>query len=95
MKSFGPKEFRISCKKKSAILAIFRKGPGRLCPDIFALKNPSQDLKNYFCFGFLVMLEGKIRETLFNAQSGKIKVWQMFESTATFPCKSVNKTVAF
>ncbi len=33
------------------------------------LKNPSQDLKNSFCFGFffefLAMLEGKIREGQF------------------------------
>ena len=48
---------------KSAILAISQKGPGRPCPVSAALKNPSQDFKNYFCFGFyelLAMLEGKI-----------------------------------
>ena len=54
--------------------------------------------KNIFVLGsyeFLVMLEGKIRETPFKVQSGKIKVCQMFESTAPFPCKSVKETVAF
>ena len=48
---------------KSAILAIFKKGPGWPCPVSVALKNPSQDFKNSFCFGFyelLAMLEGKI-----------------------------------
>ena len=55
---------------KGAILAIFQKGPGWPCPDISALKNPSRDFKNYFCFGlgfyeFLVMLEGKIRDPIF------------------------------
>ena len=50
---------------KSAILAIFQTGLGWLCPVGSALKNPSQDFKNYFCFGFLAMLEGKIRASPF------------------------------
>ena len=82
MKSFGKKNFML--RSKSAFLAIFQKGPGLPCPDSSALKNLSQDFKKSFCLGFyefLVMLEGKIRETLYNAQSGKIKVCQMFEST--------------
>ena len=41
----------------SVILAIFQTG----CLVSTALKNPSLDFKNYFCFGFefLAMLEGK------------------------------------
>ena len=35
---------------KSAILAIFQRGPG--WPSA-AFKNPPLDLKNYFCFRFL------------------------------------------
>ena len=35
---------------KSAILAIFQNGLGCLCPFSPALNNPSQELKNYFCF---------------------------------------------
>ena len=35
---------------KSAILAIFQNGLGWLCPVSAALKNPSQEFKNYFCF---------------------------------------------
>ena len=53
---------------KSAILAIFQKGPGWPCPDSAALKNPSQEFKFFFELGadeFLVMLEGKIREAPF------------------------------
>ena len=53
---------------KSDILAIFQKGLGWPCPDSAALKNPSQDFKNSFCFGFLwvpSVLEGKIRVTPF------------------------------
>ena len=38
---------------KSAILAIFQRGPGWPCPVSTALKNPSWDFKNYFCFRFL------------------------------------------
>ena len=48
---------------KSAILAIFQRGPGWPCAVSAALKNPSVDLKNSFCIGadeFLAMLEGKI-----------------------------------
>ena len=33
---------------KSAILAIFQNGLGWLCPVSAALKNPSQEFKNYF-----------------------------------------------
>ena len=36
---------------KSAILAIFPRGLGWPCPVSAALKNPSVDLKNYFCIG--------------------------------------------
>jgi len=36
---------------KSAILAIFQDGLGWLCPVSAALKNPSQEFKNSFCFG--------------------------------------------
>ena len=35
---------------ESAILAIFQNGLGLLCPVGAALKNPSQEFKNYFCF---------------------------------------------
>ena len=39
------------------------------------LKNPSLDLKNSFCFEFLAMLKGQIRECLFfMVQSDEIKV---------------------
>ena len=38
---------------KSAILAFFQNELGWLCPVNAALKNPSQDFKNSFCFGFL------------------------------------------
>ena len=37
---------------KSAILAIFQNGLGRLYPGSAALKNPLQELENYFCFGW-------------------------------------------
>ena len=50
---------------KSAILAIFQNGLGWLCPVSAALKNPSQESKNYFCFGenlFLERLKGKSRK---------------------------------
>ena len=40
-------------KLPAAVLAIFQKEPGWPCPVIMALKNPSLDFKNYFCFGFL------------------------------------------
>ena len=54
---------------KSAILAIFQKGPGWPWPVSAALKNPSQDLqKTHFVLGsyeFLAMLEGKIRVSPF------------------------------
>ena len=36
---------------KSAILAIFQNGLGWLFPVSVALKNPSQEFKNSFCFG--------------------------------------------
>jgi hypothetical protein len=38
---------------KSAILAIFQKEPGGPCPVSKALKNPSLDFKNYFCYVFI------------------------------------------
>ena len=38
---------------KSAILAIFLNGPRWPCPVSVTIKNPSQELKNSFCFGFL------------------------------------------
>jgi hypothetical protein len=38
---------------KSANLATFQTGPEWPCPISAALKNPSLDFKNYFCFGFL------------------------------------------
>ena len=53
---------------KSAILAIFRAGPVWPGTVTAALKNPSQDFKNSFCYQFLrvpSVLEGKIRETTF------------------------------
>ena len=49
---------------KGAILAIFQKGPGWLCPQ----ESLTGFKKNIFVLGFyefLVMLEGKIRETPF------------------------------
>ena len=49
-----PKKFSNSLQGlKSAILAIFQRGPGWPCPVSAALKSPSVDLKNYFCFRFL------------------------------------------
>ena len=54
---------------KSAILAIFQRGPGWPCPVSTALKNPSLDFKNSFCFvfyEFLAMLQGKIKKGLFD-----------------------------
>ena len=36
---------------KSAILAIFQIGLGWLCPVSAALKNPSKEFNNHFCFG--------------------------------------------
>ena len=36
---------------KSAILAIFQRGPGWPCNVSAALKNPSPDFKNSFCIG--------------------------------------------
>ena len=60
---------------KSAILANFWNGPEWLCPAIAAIKNPSQESKKYFCFGFLAGLEGKIGEApFFKVQTGKITV---------------------
>jgi hypothetical protein len=63
---------------KSAILVICKKGQGPRwpCPECPALKNPSQDFKNSFCFRFLkVPRKGKIRETpFFKVQFGKIPV---------------------
>ena len=53
---------------KSAILAIFQKGPGWLYPVSTALKNPSLDFKIIFvlCFyEFLAMPQGKIRMSPF------------------------------
>ena len=53
---------------KSAILAIFQKGPGWPWLDSAAFKNPSQEIKKIFALGadeFIVMLEGKIREAPF------------------------------
>ena len=50
---------------KSAILAIFQRGPGWPCLVSAALKNPLVDLKISFCIGadeFLAMLEGKTRK---------------------------------
>ena len=52
---------------KSALLGIFSSGRALLVP---AIKNLSQELKNYFCFEFLKRLEGKTGEV----QSCKIKV---------------------
>ena len=47
-----PKNFSNSMHgSKSAILAIFQTGPEWPCTVSAALKNPSQDFKNYFCFG--------------------------------------------
>ena len=70
-----PKKFTNSMHgSKSAILAIFPTGPGWPGTVSAALKNPSQDFKNYFCLGFLfllivflhiAMLENEIRETRF------------------------------
>ena len=49
-----PKNFSNSMQGlKSAIMAIFQRGPGWPCPVSTALKNPSLDLKNSFCFEFL------------------------------------------
>ena len=62
---------------KSAILAIFQRGPGWLCLVSTALENPSVDLKNYFWHGyeFLAMLQGKSRKgPFFWIQTGKITV---------------------
>ena len=49
-----PKEFLNYMQGlKSAILAIFQRGPGWPCPVSATLKNPSLDLKNSFFFEFL------------------------------------------
>ena len=53
---------------KSAILAIFQTGPEWPSTVSAALKNPSQNFKNYFAYGadeFLAMPEGKNRRCLF------------------------------
>ena len=67
---------------KSAILAIFQNGLGWLCHVSAALKNPSQEIKNYFCFGCRLSLErlkGKTRRAHFSkVQSGKITVWSVY-----------------
>ena len=47
---------------KSAILAIFLKGPGWPCPVSTAVKSSTQDFKIIFvlgCYEFIAMLEGK------------------------------------
>ena len=49
---------------KSAILAIFQRGPRWSCPVSVALKNPSLDLKNSFCFEFLRIPSNAGRQNL-------------------------------
>ena len=65
-------------RSKSAILAIFQKGTGWSCPDSLAFKNPSQDFKNSFCFGFIGVFGNagsqNYRDPFFKIQSGKITV---------------------
>ena len=51
-KSLGQKNSNSMYGSKSAILAIFQKGPGWPCPDSAALKNPSQDFNFNFVFVF-------------------------------------------
>ena len=51
-KTFGQKKNLNSMQGlKSAILAIFQRGPGWPCLVSAAVKNPSVDLKNSFCIG--------------------------------------------
>ena len=66
---------------KSANLATFQTGPEWPCPISAALKNPSLDFKNYFCFGFLRIPSNAGRQnqkgcciSAFKVQSGKILV---------------------
>ena len=51
MKSFDQKKFKLHARKKKCHLAIFQTGPGWLGTVSAALKNPSQDFKDSFCFG--------------------------------------------
>ena len=56
---------------KSAILAIFQTGPGWPSSVSGALKNPSQDFKNFN--EFLAMLKGKIGVTPFFLRLNLVK----------------------
>ena len=60
---------------KSAILANFQNGLGWLCPVSAALKNPSKEFKNSFCFGcqLIPRKTGKYNQKG-PIQSGKITV---------------------
>ena len=62
---------------KSAILAVFQKGLGWLCPVSAALKNPSQQFKNSFYFGCRIIPRKTVkleRARFSKVQSGKITV---------------------
>ena len=66
MKSFGPKNFQISCRaQKVPFWQFFRKGRDGCALIVWPSKIPHRNSKNIFALGadeFLVMLEGKIRE---------------------------------
>ena len=67
---------------KSAILSIFHNGLGWLYPVSAALKNPSQEFKNSFCFGCRLIhkKDWKVKlewDHFSKVQSGKITVWQI------------------
>ena len=79
MKSFGPKSFQILCSdQKVPFWQFFRKGRDGCALIVRPLRIPHRNSKIVFALGaneFLVMLEGKIRETLsFKVQPGKITV---------------------
>jgi hypothetical protein len=70
MKSFGPKNFKITCRgEKVPFWQFFRNGrDGHALLLSTALKNPSLDFKNSYVLGFyefLAMLEGKTRKDPF------------------------------
>ena len=74
MKSFGLKKFKLHAGVKKCHFGNFSEKPGWPCPVSAALKNPSMDLKNYFCFR--KCLKGKLQSALFSRfQSGKKTVW--------------------
>jgi hypothetical protein len=69
MKPFGPKKFRIPCTdQKAPFWLFFRKGQDGRALIVRPSRIPHRISKILFVLGFyefLVMLEGKIRETPF------------------------------